>query len=473
MSKPGSPRRIGGPWLLGLTAVLLLALKLAMVDRMETPFRYAKLGDDGTLPGVGNPLGQPYADGLTLIGFDQSLTQMPADEVLRMDLHWTVRHQPSRRYQTVVHLVGPDGLRWSHSDSYRPTDYQDAPPTTTWVPGRHALDSHEVELLPGTPPGTYDIVLTVFDRESLAPLSVLNEALLPAAPELMLGQVDLMGPRSPVQGQDLEILDRLDLSLGPLTLLGVNFDRERAIPGDSVLATTFWHVEAEPREEVALRLELLAADDSVVGTYDLPPTAVRHPVSTWEVGDVWRGQHVLTLPAGLESEEYGWRLSMPPMEPVVDLPVVMRVDAPERTFVSPPVDTEVAARFGDVASLVGASLEPEPGDIGPGDTLRISVVWRAESETDTSYRVFVHLVDREGRLVAQCDGVPSEWSRPTTSWLPGEYITDVHTLTVPVDVRAGDYTLRAGLYGPDGARLVTDMGGDAVSLAAFVLEFAE
>lgn len=473
VAKAGHTRRGRYPVLLGLTAVILLAFKVAAVDRVETPFRHPKLEDDGTLPGVDNPLGQPYADGLSLIGFDQSLAQMPADGVLRMDIHWTVRQQPSRRYQTVVHLVGPDGVRWSHSDSYRPTDYQDAPPTTVWAPGRHALDSHEVELLPGTPPGTYDIVLTVFDRESLAPLSVLNEALQPAAPELMLGQVDLIAPRSPVHGKDLDIRDRLDVKLGPVTLLGVNLDRERATPGDSIFATTFWHVEEEPDEELALRLEVLGADDSVAGTYDLPPTAARHPVSTWQVGDVWRGQHVLTLPAGLESEEYGWRLSMPPMEPVVDLPVVIRVDAPERTFVPPPVDTEVAVQFEDVASLVGASIEPELEDIGVGETLTITLVWRAESETDSSYRVFVHLVDPEGRLVAQCDGVPSEWSRPTTSWLPGEYITDVHRLTVPVDVIAGDYHLRAGLYGPDGARLVTATGGDAVSLASFVLQFAE
>ncbi len=467
------PFRFLTPWLLGMTAVLLLVLKLGVVDRIETPFRHAKLGDDGELPGVEHPLNQPYADGLTLIGFGQSATEMRGDGLLRVDLHWTVRHQPFHRYQAVIHLVGADGLRWSHSDSYRPTDYQDGPPSVLWTPGRHVLDSHEVEVLPGTPPGVYDIVLTVFDRESLVPLSVLDEGLQPIAPELTLGQVRLAGPRSPIQAEKLGIRERMDVGLGPLTLLGVRFDRDQAAPGDPVFVTTFWRADADPDEDLELHLELLAPDGSVAGTYDLPPAADWHPVSAWEPGDVWRGQSVLHLPADLDSGEYGWRLSVPPMEPVVELPTATRVDAPERSFVAPAVDAEVDASFGQVATLVGASFEPEPTGIGAGDSLTITLTWRARAETNVSYRVFVHLVDPEGRLAAQSDGVPGRWTRPTTGWVTGEYITDIHTLRVPVDVTPGDYALRAGLYGPGGERLTAATGQDFVALVSFAPELPE
>lgn len=467
MESATPPFRFRYPWLLGLTAVLLLVVKLGVVDRMETPFRYSKLGDDGTLPGVRHSLDQPYADGLTLIGFGQMATQMRGDGMLRVDLHWTVRHQPSHRYQTVVHLVGADGLRWSHPDSYRPTDYQDGPPSVVWTPGRHVLDSHEVEVLPGTPPGVYDIVLTVFDRESLVPLSVLDEGLQPIAPELTLGQVRLVGSRAPIRPEQLDIQERLDVSLGPMTLLGLRFDRDQAAPGDPVFVTTFWRAEADPDEDSELQLELLAPDGSVAGTYDLPPTADWHPVSAWEPGDVWRGQNVLRLPAGLESGEYGWRLSVPPMRPAVKLPVATRVEAPERSFVAPPVDVDLEVSFGQVATLVGASFEPEPTDVRTGETLTITLAWRAGAETDASYRVYVHLVDPDGGLAAQSDGVPGRWARPTTGWVMGEYITDVHTLRIPVDVMRGDYALRAGLYGPGGERLTTSTGHDFVGLVSF------
>ncbi|NIV37322.1 MAG: hypothetical protein GWN58_50245, partial [Anaerolineae bacterium] len=183
---------------------------------------------DTTLPSVEHRLNQPYADGMTLIGYDQKHPSIPADGALRLDLYWTAYARPSARYQTVIHLVGSDGLRWSLPDTFRPRGYADYPSTTTWSPGRYALDSHEAEPLPGVPPGTYDVVLTVFDRDTLMPLSVLNEWAQPTAPTLTLGQVTLTAPRRPAQVLDaLGIRHRLDTSLGPLTLLGVDFDRDQ------------------------------------------------------------------------------------------------------------------------------------------------------------------------------------------------------------------------------------------------------
>jgi hypothetical protein len=72
--------------------------------------------------------------------------------------------------------------------------------------------------------------------------------------------------------------------------------------------------------------------------------------------------------------------------------------------------------------------------------------------------------------MAQSDGVPAGWTRPTTGWLPGEYITDEHTLNIPDDAPAGDYVLQAGLYSPGGERLTTPDGADAIPIARLTLE---
>jgi hypothetical protein len=247
-----------------LSFVILLALKLAVVDRTDTPFRRPTLRPDSTLPSVKYPLSQPYADGLTLIGYNQNHTLLSADGTLRLDLYWIAYAQPAARYQTVAHLVGSDGLRWSLPDTFRPRGYADYPPTTTWSPGRYALDSHEIEPLPGTPPGTYDVVLTVFDRATLAPLSVLNVQGQPAAPDLTLGQVILtpLPPSGGEQGGGLGIRHRFDVPLGPLTLLGADFDRDQAAPGDPILLTTFWHADQQPAQDLTFHLALLAPDGS-------------------------------------------------------------------------------------------------------------------------------------------------------------------------------------------------------------------
>jgi hypothetical protein len=461
---------------LAILGLFLLAFKLGVVDRVHTPFRRPELRRDGSLPGVEHALEQTFADGLELIGYDQNADQIPADGMLRVDLYWTTYRQPRQQYQTVVHLVDPNGLRWSLKDSFRPTDYQGAPPTTTWTPERYALDSHEVEALSATPPGTYDIVLTVFDRDTLAPLSALNEQGQPVAPEVVLGEVTLTTPRHPLNLEELDTRGDLRASLGPVDLVGADFDQEEAAPGDPVFITAFWRSEESLDESLELQLSLLASDGSTVTTYDLPPAADWHPTSIWEPGRVWRGQYLLHLPAELRTGEYSWRFSIFGYASRFLHPSTMRVVAPERTFESPAVDEEIDARLGNVASLVGVVRNPPSSVLNPGGTLTVTLVWRAEVETDVSYRVFVHLVGPNGALSAQSDGVPAEWTRPTTGWLPGEYVEDVHHLTIPGDALTGDYSLVAGLYvpasvpGSSGERLTTPAGSDTVSLGTVTVE---
>ncbi len=442
----------------GLLCIILLGFKLAIVDQTKTPFRRPTLQSDGTLPGVELALNQPYADGLTLIGCDQDDTSLPADGTLRLDLYWTARAKPSASYRTVIHLVGPDGQRWSRHDSFRPRGYEDYPPTTTWDPDRYALDSHAIEPLPGAPPGDYDIVLTVFERETLAPLSALNEQGQPAAPTLSLGQITLTAPRRSTDPDQLGIRNRLDARLGPLTLLGADFDRDDAAPGDPVFVTIFWRAEEQPPEELTFQLELVAPDGSPVTRYDVSPVAPWHPTHRWQSGDVWRGQYLFHLPAALDSGDYAWQIS----NLRISRPKGLHVTAPDRDFTPPPVELEIDTRLENTATLLGANLETD------GD-LTVTLVWRAESETRVSYHVFLHLIGPDGRLLVQSDGIPARWSRPTTGWIPGEYIADEHVLVIPPDASAGEYELSAGMYVSGGERLTTSDGSDSILLTTRTL----
>jgi hypothetical protein len=126
--------------------------------------------------------------------------------------------------------------------------------------------------------------------------------------------------------------------------------------------------------------------------------------------------------------------------------------------------------LGNVATLTGVTRNPTSSSLSPRTPLTVTLVWHAEAETNVSYRVFVHLVGPNGELSAQSDGVPAEWARPTTGWLPSEYITDVHTLTIPSDAERGDYTLQAGLYRMDDGRLSTPAGSDTVSLGTVTVD---
>jgi hypothetical protein len=272
-----------------------------------------------------------------------------------------------------------------------------------------------------------------------------------------------------------------------LDLTGYNVDREEAAPGDPLLVTLFWKLESAVDESCVAYLQLLDAHGEQVMACDLPPVREDFPVSTWQAGDVWRGQHLLWLPPGLESGRYDWRLRLCPetsSEVCISADGVMHaptfslkpldIHAPERHWTVPALDIETDVHVGDVAILLGVILEPGPS-VRPGDVLHTTLVWRADSETRTSYRVFLHLIGPENTdgwplsAIAQSDGVPGAWTRPTTGWISGEILKDPRALPIPPETLPGTYRLQAGMYTLEGGRLPTSEGDDAVILGEIIV----
>ena len=101
---------------------------------------------------------------------------------------------------------------------------------------------------------------------------------------------------------------------------------------------------------------------------------------------------------------------------------------------------------------------PLPQKVQPGDTLHISLDFRAEQPTAEVYSLFIHLYGTpspyEGGVIwAQTDS-PLCLSYPMTAWRPFETINQQFTLSLPTNLPPGDYTLVTGLYNPaNGLRL--------------------
>ena len=142
-----------------------------------------------------------------------------------------------------------------------------------------------------------------------APLNVLNPNDQVSDPNLILGQVTLARPSRSPDPADVPMQIRLAADLGALSLAGVNLDRDEAAPGDPTLVTLFWQGTKVPPD---LRAHLALVDEAHTEAmaWDLPPVRDDWPTTSWRPGDLWRGQHLLRLPAGLESGVYTWQLSM-------------------------------------------------------------------------------------------------------------------------------------------------------------------
>jgi hypothetical protein len=124
------------------------------------------------------------------------------------------------------------------------------------------------------------------------------------------------------------------------------------------------------------------------------------------------------------------------------------------------------AEFEQHIALIEAAYPPQTR---VGAVLPIELHWQTQAALGEDYHVFIHLVDQDGQLVAQADGQPALWTRPTTTWAVGETIIDRHGLWLPTPTAPGQYQLRVGLYRPsDGRRLRLTTGEEWVKFTVLI-----
>ena len=115
-----------------------------------------------------------------------------------------------------------------------------------------------------------------------------------------------------------------------------------------------------------------------------------------------------------------------------------------------PAEHQLYANFGDQIALLGYDASAD--ELQPGDTLYLTLYWKALQGLDINYQVFVHLLGADG-LAAQSDKInPGEF--PTRRWPIDKYVRDEHQLEIPADLPPGDYEVAVGLWvQSDGWRL--------------------
>lgn len=105
--------------------------------------------------------------------------------------------------------------------------------------------------------------------------------------------------------------------------------------------------------------------------------------------------------------------------------------------------TPVNANFGDQIMLLG--FDPVTEQVRPGDTLSLSLFWKALRPLTIDYQAFVHIFNEAGELVAQADRLnPGEF--PTRRWPLDKYVPDLYTIPLPANMPPGTYSVATGLW---------------------------
>lgn len=125
--------------------------------------------------------------------------------------------------------------------------------------------------------------------------------------------------------------------------------------------------------------------------------------------------------------------------------VVYQMDWPYRREIAPQVDQ--TAVLGEVIRLRGYDWQPET------DRLNLTLFWESLTAVTENYKVFIHITNENGDIIAQADRLPVNGLAPTWRWQPGDLVRDPYQISLPPDLPPGRYGVRVGLYTEENGRL--------------------
>ncbi|UCC63682.1 MAG: hypothetical protein JSV36_01075 [Anaerolineae bacterium] len=398
----------------------------------------------GTAPAIWpqHRLRANFGHQIELLGYD--LTPTAAGDSLMVTLYWQVQAPAETGdYLAFVHLQDTWRFRWGSSDVF---DY----PSVEWAPGQIIVQRREIPLAAFTPPGDYGLNVGFYSQGQDIRLPRFDAQGRVAGTTVELGPVAIEAAPTPPPVEELAIQQPLPAEFGSLRLLGFERDRSSVRQGETLYLGLFWQAK-NLLADLTISLNLSSeGEDQAILLWEGRPVHGTYPTDQWPVGAVVLDRYGLTVPHDAPAGKHRLTLAVAAYDgtwqPVGDAVALaeLLVIAVDRRTVVPPIQHPLQANLGDQIEFLGYDLDRT--EVASGETLHLTLYWRALAKIETNYTVFTHLLDRRDQIRGQQDNPPVGGSYPTTMWMPGEVVTDEYALVVDTDAPLGEHVLEIGLY---------------------------
>jgi 4-amino-4-deoxy-L-arabinose transferase-like glycosyltransferase len=338
------------------------------------------------------------------------------------------------------------------------------PVERVWEEGETTTSYHIVPLLPGVPPGTYDIALRVYEDLSQRPYPVLDAQGSPAGIDTVIGSIEILPATAPQAVTPQQPFDPAQTLAPGLQLLGYDLPVASVAPGGTLPLTLYWSADAALDADYTAKLQL-RAPGGVAVLEQVRGVGGSYATSQWAPTATLRDWQDLAIPLETPNGSYRLWLTLADGEQALgeqDLGEIT-VEGRPHEFDAPTIEAPSAATFGGAVKLLGLE-QSLPAGATPGATLDVPLVWQVSQLQERPLVRFVHLLGANGRPVAQQDGVPCGGECPTSTWVAEEVLRDTATLTIPPDAPDGEYTLAVGWYDSETLQRLDarDGGGNAL-----------
>lgn len=388
-----------------------------------------------------------------------------ADETLTAALTWQLT--AATPFDAVLRLdLTDDG---GHTMAQLDDDLVDATGRVPgdWPIGARVTTYHVMPLGKGLAPVEYALGIQVYHSGAPNGLDILDVAGAPAGKRLPACNVEL----APSLGRTTSQVDRQRLGLIPLNapiepspgwcLTALALPSEPQRNGERIEFLVEWQNCSEaPLQDLVARFQI-HQNGELIAERTGGPVDEHYPTSWWQPGEVVLDWREISLPVTAVSGPSELTVSLPGSDPI-SLGSI-EVVAIERLLDPPTSQHTMTAILGDEVELIGFDLDP---DLHSGRDTPLTLYWRSLADGDRDMVVFCHVLDSDGRLVAQHDGPPASGERPTSGWIANEYIVDPHAMLWSDPSYQGPATIEVGFYEPaSGDRLLSPEGHSQIILA--------
>jgi len=391
-----------------------------------------------------------FGNRLLLTGYGFTEDAIEYRKQLGITLRWQTMAEMQEGYALSLRLVDEQGHRWGQADEWLENEASLA--TYAWKVGQVSERHHALSLVAGAPPGRYQVKMIVYSVSTLRALDILDESGAPAGTEYTLGTVSVVSPSVPPTVEDLAIPHPLRYDFdGQVEVLGYDLSTTGVRSGEAVRVILFWRALRSMESDYHLHLQVQDSEGHVWAEGNFALANEEYPTSQWNEGEMIRGHYDLAIDAAAPTGEFSLLANL--LDETSGLLVEkealtltrLTVVTPERLFTVPTdIQHPLRANLADKVTFLGYDLDKTT--VRPGVTLHLTLYWQALAEMETSYTVFVHLVDAQNRTWGQQDNPPVKGAYPTTSWLPGEVVSDEYEIVVDAAAPAGEYQIEVGMY---------------------------
>lgn len=243
-------------------------------------------------------------------------------------------------------------------------------------------------------------------------------------------------------------------ALPTLRLLGYGLYTSAAEPGENIELSLYWEVVQPPTRRWSLFAHAIDGAGLIAGQRDRYLGRGLLATERLQLGQRWSETLIIPLTAGSYTpDELAIRLGFYDLVTGERMVTADGSDSArlETTIRLLPLDPESDfpnARQDDFSGLIALrGYAYSARRLAPGETLDVTLYWQGQRAIPQDYTVFVHIVDPQTlRIYGGSDAQPVAWTRPTSSWMPGETVIDTHTLMLDPTTPPGVYQIEVGLY---------------------------